>query len=206
MLSIPLQSDQINELTTALVEVQKELKAISKDASNPFFKSKYATLQACIEGSRDALTKHGLAISQTTSADADSSYLITSLMHTSGQYIRGIYQLTPVKNDPQSLGSAMTYARRYAYAAIVGLVQDDDDGEAAQTTYRTQKTYAPSVTQKASFTAKPVDPNAATPKQKELITRYIEERKVDPNIWAMTPNMTKQEASEIINIANIGAI
>lgn len=128
------QSDQINELATALAKAQAEIGHASKAADNPFFKSRYADLPAIYNAARPALSKHGLAVTQLTEfADGDKVSIVTTLMHSSGQWMRGWYPVRPVKADPQGLGSAITYARRYAYSAMVGVASDDedDDGNAA---------------------------------------------------------------------------
>lgn len=125
----------INELAAALSKAQAEIKGATKDSKNTFFKSSYADLASVWEACRIPLTKNGLAVIQTTDVIADTggdtTLLVTTLVHSSGQYIQGRYPIHPVKNDPQSLGSAITYARRYALQAIVGIAPDDDDGEAA---------------------------------------------------------------------------
>jgi hypothetical protein len=126
-------SDSISKISAALVKAQGELNAVSKDGNNPHFRSKYATLQNIVESTRDTLRKHGLAVVQTFS-ETDGSYisLNTTLLHESGEYISGTFSMRPSKADPQGLGSATTYARRYALSAILGIVADeDDDGNAA---------------------------------------------------------------------------
>ena len=126
-------SESITKIASALVKAQGELNAVSKDGNNPHFRSKYATLQNIVESTRDTLRKHGLAVVQTFS-DTDGTYisLNTTLLHESGEYISGTFSMRPSKVDPQGLGSATTYARRYALSAILGIVtDDDDDGNAA---------------------------------------------------------------------------
>lgn len=126
-------STSITKLSVALVKAQGELNAVSKDGKNPHFKSTYATLQNIVESTRDVLHRHGLAVVQTFS-QTDGTYidLTTTLVHESGEWISGTITVRPTKPDPQGLGSAATYARRYAYAAILGIVtDDDDDGNAA---------------------------------------------------------------------------
>lgn len=126
------KSEQINELAAALVAAQSEIRGAVKDASNPFFKSKYADLESVWEACREQLQKNGLAVSQVTEMAGTEMVLVTVLMHKSGQWLSGMYPVRPVKADPQSLGAAMTYARRYALAAIIGICQiEDDDGETA---------------------------------------------------------------------------
>jgi len=119
-----MQSDQINELATALVKAQAEFGAVPKGSINPFFKSKYASLPDVVAHATPVLTKHGLAVSQFISND---DTLTTYLLHTSGQFIAHTMSLHLVKDDPQAQGSAVTYARRYAYLSACGLVADEDD-------------------------------------------------------------------------------
>lgn len=120
-------SPEIGELATALALAQAEMKAAPKTSENPFFKSKYADLSAVWDACRGPLTKHGLSVSQIPTTDG----VITVLMHTSGQWISGTLLLKPDKETPQAVGSAITYARRYALAAIVGVATEDDDAESA---------------------------------------------------------------------------
>lgn len=132
-MEIKLQSDEIGELMAALSKAQGEFKNAVKDSKNPFFKSNYADLASVKEATQDALTKYNLAVTQTTNVlENGMLVLITTLGHSSGQWKTGIYPINPVKNDPQGIGSAITYGRRYAFTAITGVVADDDDGEAAQ--------------------------------------------------------------------------
>ena len=131
--STAAQSDDISKLATALVKAQAEMDAASKDSENPFYKSMYANYDSVRAASYPALNKHGLCVVQTFDDSAhDSIKLVTTLIHTSGQWIKGAITL-PVskKSDPQACGSACTYARRYALAAITGIAQQDDDGESA---------------------------------------------------------------------------
>lgn len=125
------KSENITELVKALIGMQPQLQPAIKDKANPFFKAKYADLAGVVESSRQLLSMHRLAISQVSSIDATGPYLETILMHESGQWISGKYPLKPVKDDPQAMGSAMTYARRYTWAAILGIVTEDDDAEGA---------------------------------------------------------------------------
>lgn len=126
-------SESINELSGALSKAQARIIGALKDAANPFFKSKYADLSSVWDAVREPLTANGLAVIQTTSAPPDGSSVIvtTMLAHSSGQWVRDSLVLQPTKRDPQGIGSAITYGRRYALAAITGCPQIDDDGEAA---------------------------------------------------------------------------
>lgn len=128
-----MKSDQINELAKALCKAQGKIKHAVKDSANPFFRSKYADLTSVWDAIRDAFQGEGLAVAQCPQVlDSGAAVLETTLMHSSGQWISSRVPLNPVKNDPQGIGSAITYARRYALQSIAGVCADDDDGEAAQ--------------------------------------------------------------------------
>ena len=126
-----MQSEQINELAAALAVAQGKITGALKDSANPFFKSKYADLASVWDACREALSANGLAVVQTTEADKTGIVLTTTLMHKSGQFISGTLAMQGKDDSPQAMGSAMTYARRYALAAIVGVAQVDDDANAA---------------------------------------------------------------------------
>jgi hypothetical protein len=125
-------SDNINELASALAKAQGQITGALKDSSNPFFKSKYADLASCWDACRKQLTENGLAVIQTTDIVQETVVVVTTLTHSSGQWMRGILPVKAKDDGPQAQGSGITYARRYALAAIVGLAQIDDDAEAAQ--------------------------------------------------------------------------
>lgn len=128
-----MMSPEIGEIAAALAAAQAEMQTAKKDSANPFFKSKYADLAAVREACQGALSKYGLAVSQLLRVAEDGkTYLDTLLAHKSGQWLKSTYPIRPVKDDPQGLGSAITYARRYALSAITGVAtEDDDDGNAA---------------------------------------------------------------------------
>jgi hypothetical protein len=127
-----MKSESIKELAAALSKAQSEMHSAKKDTPNPFLKSKYADLASCWEACREPLTKNGLSVIQTTRiTEHGNTVLITTLAHTSGEWISGEFPLKAGKDDMQSLGSALTYSRRYGLTSIVGLTQEDDDGHAA---------------------------------------------------------------------------
>lgn len=135
------QTEEIKDLSAALVKVQAGLSHAKKKENNPFFKSKYAGLPDVIDASRKLLTDNGLAVTQVTNYDFVDMrpVLITQLTHSSGQWIRGYYPIVSVKQDPQSIGSAMTYARRYTYMAIIGLAAEDEDDDGNEASSPTKK-------------------------------------------------------------------
>ena len=123
-----MNSSEINELAAALVLAQAEFGAVPKGSTNPFFKSKYAALPEVVQHASPVLSKHGLAISQhICTNDNGDDLLLTYLLHRSGQFIAYSMKLHLVKDDPQAQGSAVTYARRYSYMSVLGLVADEDD-------------------------------------------------------------------------------
>ena len=122
----------LDKIGTALAKAQSEMAPVIKDAKNPHFRSSYATLASVIEAIRDPLTKHGISFVQLPGALDDAGlHLTTVLIHSSGQTITSDMVMPLVKRDPQSLGSALTYARRYALMSVLGLPAEDDDAEAA---------------------------------------------------------------------------
>lgn len=123
-----LMSDDISKLTMALSKVQGEIADPKKDTSNPYFKSMYADLQSVLEAVRPLLCKFELAVTQLTAPVNGSLSLITMLSHSSGQWLRSMTPLYMKDKSSQAMGSSITYARRYALAALVGIFQEDDDG------------------------------------------------------------------------------
>lgn len=119
-------------LAAALAKAQAEMHHASKDAKNPHFRSTYATLAAVIDAVRPALAKHGIAVVQAPSAEGKAVSLHTTLLHASGECVTTAITAEARDATPQSIGSAITYLRRYALQSIAGIASEDDDGEAAQ--------------------------------------------------------------------------
>lgn len=118
------KSQSIKNIGTALSLFQTKMEKVKKDATNPYFKSKYATLSTILESIQLPLAESGLAFTQ----HPDGDTLCTILIHTqSGEYLQSSYAIHPAKVDPQGIGSAITYARRYALSAILGINVDEDD-------------------------------------------------------------------------------
>lgn len=131
------QSTNIGNLSWALCQAQKEMHFATKDASNPFFKSKYADLASVWNCCKEPLTKWGLSIMQFPCGNGDSCGLITILSWSweegkDPEWIRCKFVMKPKDNSPQAMGSCLTYMRRYALSAVVGVIADDDDGNGAQ--------------------------------------------------------------------------
>jgi hypothetical protein len=123
------RSESIKALTSGLAIFHSNVGKIKKDSKNPFFKSSYASLSHILEEISDSLEKAGLVISQWP----DGSNLVTMLIHAeSGEYLSSSYNMPVAKaNDPQAVGSAISYARRYAVSSILSLNVSDDDGNKA---------------------------------------------------------------------------
>lgn len=125
-----IQSEDIKELVTALSKAQAEIKPAKKDTENKYFQSFYADLAAVLTACMPHLTANGLSIVQTMQTTGQDITLVTTLYHSSGQWIRSFVPVKPEKFTPQGIGSALTYMRRYSAAAIAGVAQEDDDGNA----------------------------------------------------------------------------
>lgn len=126
-----LHSETIDQIMPAFVKARAQFKAAVKDAKNPHFKSSYVTLDGVFDAITEALLAEGIAPMQQTAIEDARTVLHSRLYHVSGQWIGSTYPVHPVKADPQGEGSALTYARRYALMALVGIAPEDDDGNAA---------------------------------------------------------------------------
>lgn len=128
------KSESIGNLATALAQFQGEIKNPSNTATNPFFKSKYSPLDTVLNTVRPILSKYGLSIIQAPSGDGEHIIVATTLLHSSGEWMEfPNLVLKADKATAQGAGSAITYARRYALSAILGISsEDDDDGNNAE--------------------------------------------------------------------------
>ena len=128
------KSESVKSLAASLSKFQEEVKNPANTADNPFFKSKYAPLSDILNNVRPLLSKNGLSILQAPSGDGENIIITTMLLHTSGEYIEfDPLILKADKPTAQGAGSAITYARRYAISAILGISsEDDDDGNHAE--------------------------------------------------------------------------
>jgi hypothetical protein len=124
------KSSSLKNIAAALIAFHEKVDKIPKDAKNPFFKSTYASLSNILESIKKPLIESGLTVCQFPSGDHG---LDTIIIHAaSGEFLQSDYIMKPAKDDPQGMGSAITYQRRYALAAALGLnIDDDDDGNAA---------------------------------------------------------------------------
>jgi hypothetical protein len=136
-----MQSETVTKINEAILAAQAEMKPVKKDRNNPFYNSKYADLPAVWE-SIAPFRKHGLTIIQLPVASEPGTVAIeTRMTHTSGEWYSSTLVLPLAKNDPQGIGSAITYGRRYSLGCMTGQVtEEDDDGNSAS--HGPQKSYA----------------------------------------------------------------
>lgn len=123
----------MENLYKSFIKFQSEFQGMKPDASNPFFKSSYITLDGILETVRPILAKHELAVMQEATGDGEFIYVKTKLIHGSGEMLEtDLLKMKPQKNDPQQMGSCITYAKRYQLAALLGICESvDDDGNKA---------------------------------------------------------------------------
>lgn len=213
-------SEQLNELATALCAAQGQFQAVGKDSENPFFKSRYAGLPAVVKAATPILSEHGLSVAQLIGRDeSGGDTLTTVLMHKSGQFLSDTMRLHLVKDDPQGQGSATTYARRYAYMAVLGLVADEDDDGNAASGPREQKP-APTNRREQHGTVRPSPARApaadtgelASEKQVKAIFAIAKQKGFSPDAgWlsemarrqvSRAEDLSKREASDAIKALN----
>jgi len=121
------------ELAAALAKAQAEIQSAGKDAINPYFKSKYATLDSIWEACRAPLTKNGLSVIQLVESEGPELSLTTILCHESGGSVQSTLSMSINPYTPQGMGLTVTYLRKYGLASMVGVTAgDDDDGEASR--------------------------------------------------------------------------
>ena len=124
-------SIELDKLSDALCRAQGDMRGASKDSENPFFRSKYADLAAVWDDIREPFAMNDISVIQMPVNGLDHVTVITQFTHKSGQWIRSKLSMVPTKKDPQGIGSCITYARRYALAAMAGVYQIDDDANDA---------------------------------------------------------------------------
>lgn len=124
------KSESIKNICKALITFKVKVGSITKDAKNPFFKSSYASLGNIIEAIEEPLAESGLAVMQFPTGD---HCLTTIVMHESGEWIQSVYRIRPVKDDPQGIGSCLTYQKRYSLvsALCLNILEPDDDANYA---------------------------------------------------------------------------
>ena len=171
-----MHSQDIKELSKALALVQSEMQVAGKKKDNPFFKSKYADFQSVVEASRPAMVKNDLSITQIITEKEEGSYLVTMLMHNSGQFLRSVKKISPTKPDIQSYSSYVTYCKRMSYSALLGVVcaDEDDDGEQAVRNNENNEEQAVSSHHRKNVKAVPVEEKVTT-EQLEVLWHELQD-------------------------------
>lgn len=214
------KSDSITELATALAKFQGEVKNPSNTATNPYFKSKYAPLNDVLNLVRPLLSENGLSVVQAPSGDGENIVVTTTLIHESGEWIEfPSLVLKADKATAQGAGSAITYARRYALSAVLGISsEDDDDGDHAEpnTPIEKGKKGEKQVTQQPKKTDEDknaiVDNSLCSDAQVNYINKLVEKKGYGQdaiiNYIKTAYNksdikaLSKNEAGEVINMLN----
>jgi hypothetical protein len=133
------KSDSIVNLAAALIKAQASFDPILKDTKNPYYNSKYADLSGVLEATQAKLAEQGLVVIQLPISRDQSAGVVTMLVHSSGEFVASELLLPGVMDgkdgkprfNSQSVGSAISYARRYSYLPMIGVAAEDDDGNAA---------------------------------------------------------------------------
>lgn len=192
------RSPEIKMIAASLAKAQAELEHASKDSSNPHFSQSYADLASVWNACREALTKNGISVVQLPELTTQpvSVRMTTVLLHSSGEWFESVL-LLPVASPggAQQIGSAITYARRYALSAMVGVApNDDDDGNGAQG----KQPFVPKSKQVPSPAPKP-SPSAPKPTPKEAAPKAAVSivSKPAPSVTPKSDKISKAEAAEL---------
>jgi hypothetical protein len=188
------RSEQINELAASLAIAQGAMSVAIKDSTNPHFRSKYADLSSVIDAVRPHLSANGICFVQEPTTEAGMLVVETTLYHKSGQWISSKLSVACKDLSPQPVGSATTYARRYALMAICGIAPaEDDDGEAAQGRAQPQRPApkAPSIEPMAVPTA---------PKLPDQFDGAGQVKEIKADCGAAVARIGKERILEIVNI------
>lgn len=171
-----LQSEKIDKILLAIAKVKSEMDGVKKNNNNPFFKSKYASLNDHLDMVEPLLEKYGCFILQPTVACLPETISETLIVHSeSGQYIGGSMTLISSKPDMQQLGAAATYARRFVLSGLLAIKAEDDDGNTATGKTFTQQ----SSTQKSTASSTPT-PKSGGFSFKKKVVPMKEEKNDEP--------------------------
>ena len=184
-------------LNAALVAALGELRNVAKNAVNPHFKSKFATLDSILDATRPILAKHGLALSQEPVFEDGMAGVVTRIIHTSGESRESKLVLPMRDQSAQGAGSAITYARRYSAAAVLGIAsEEDEDGQVASTPSKPAS--------KPVIAAKPIIPKAAPSKElpksaSDMLSSMMETNKVsDDDVRAFCISKGMKDVPEFV--------
>ena len=188
-------SETLKELPAALSKAQADMSGAKKTAKNPFFKSNYANLEEVIHCIKEPFADNNLSFMQFPITSDGFAGVETIIMHSSGEWVSNEFMLKCSKNDPQGMGSAITYARRYGLQAACGVPSEDDDGNAAS---------------KGAIQAKP--PKKITEAQKANVKTLKAKAKMDDKLFSdgvlyvskkdtnNADDLTEKQAAELIKM------
>lgn len=167
-------SETLAALADALAKFQGQAHGAAKNATNPHLKNKYADLSSIWEAIREPLSSNGLSVVQLPAPGENGTLkLVTRLLHSSGEWIESEIAMPLGKQDPQGYGSALTYARRYGLSALLGITQEDDDGEGAMQRGKQAETPPASVQRITKNPAPLPKPGGLSPQQGKQIGDLI---------------------------------
>jgi len=173
---IPSRSADLKELFTALAKAQAEMQCAGRKSENPYFKSSYADLAEIVRVSRPALAKNGLSVIQQVLPNEDGQNILhTILAHSSGQWIESRMRILPSKPDVQSLQSYITYIRRSAYSALIGVTVMDEDDDAEQEVATQRETYAKGVALNTKYNPREESYESLTKEQLDEVNYELQE-------------------------------
>lgn len=125
-------SEKLDQIIPSIIALQAEIRPVKAESKNPFFNSTYADLGSVWSSVHPLLAKNGLCVISGGESSGSKDYLETTIFHSSGQWVSCMFPIVSKDpNDPQKLGSAITYLRRYSLCSLLGVVTGDDDGEGA---------------------------------------------------------------------------
>jgi len=122
-------SEGLGKFAAAMAKAQGDMGSALKSSRNPHFKSMFADLASVVDAVRGPLSANGIAFVQMPTSDGNTVSVTTRLIHASGEWLQCTLSATPRKSDPQSVGSVVTYLKRYTLQAMCGIPSADDDGE-----------------------------------------------------------------------------
>ena len=195
------RSESIAALSDALAKAQGKFKVAEKNATNPFLKNRYADLGSIIEASRGALTENGLSVMQVPTLESGNLTITTLLAHASGEWVEsdlslGIDQDKGLSNA-QSMGKTITYLRRYALSAMLGIYAGDDE-DGADDTKQAAKPKAQAAP-KAEPAPQPTQPEPPKPQP------WVTDQKVLARFWAMSTQLglSNVEAHQALGVEHL---
>lgn len=194
----PRMSHGIGQFADALAKAQMEMGGAAKDATNPHFRNRYPTLASVVEACRP-LAKYGIAQLQPARTDGARVTITTLFVHKSGEWIAEDLTLTAGANTPQAVGSALTYGRRYALAAMAGIAptdDTDDDGEAAEGRGSAPPMRQPLPTLAPKSVQKPVPPPGFTVWWDDLQALADEGKAALEAAWTKSPKDLRKHLTE----------